>query len=251
MRSLRASLLCLCLVAVGALPELEAKPPEAPPPAPAPSQPFTAPLPPRESLPKSSATRLANLSPGQCSAELRRRGIKSKRAGRAAPGVATPLRLDAVLRGVRFVTPGQKSVYGILDCRLALALDELAQVLAQRGVVEVHVDNMYRPKAKLPGRHKPSQHSYGLAVDIYGFTLDSGKKLEVEADWQGDIGSPPCGPDSCVQGDRDESVTLRNVFCDVARSGVFHHLLTPSYDAAHKNHLHLDIKRGSRELLVK
>jgi hypothetical protein len=251
MRSPRASVLCLCLVALGWLPELEAKPPEPPAQAPAPPQPFTAPLPPRESLPKSSATRLARLSPGQCKAELLKRGIKSKPAGRASPGVAAPLRLDGPLRGVRFVTPGKKSVYGILDCRLALALDQLGELLAQRGVAEVHVDNMYRPKAKLPGRRKPSQHSYGLAVDIYGFALTSGQKLEVEADWQGDLGTPPCGPDSRVTDPRDGAVTLRNLFCDVARSGLFHHLLTPSYDLAHKNHLHLDIKRDSHELLVK
>src|SRR5262245_47262640 len=141
MRSLRASLIGVCLVAL--VPELEAKPPEL--------EPYDAPLPPR-ALPKSRATLLANLSPAQCGAELRKRGVKTLRAGRAAPGVATPLRLDTVLHGVRFVTPGPKSPYGILDCRLALALDELAPILAQRGVTQVHVDNMYRPKAKLPGQ---------------------------------------------------------------------------------------------------
>ena len=54
-----------------------------------------------------------------------------------------------------------------------------------------------------------------------------------------------------VQEACDEAVSLRNLFCDVARSGLFHHLLTPSYDLAHKNHLHLDIKRDSKDLLVK
>jgi hypothetical protein len=244
MRSLRASLPCLCLAIVAGLPELKAQSPQAP-------APYSAPLPPPTIMPKSSATRLASLSPAQCRAELRKRGIKSKRAGKAAPGVASPLRLDAPLRGVRFVTPGRKSVYGILDCRLALTLDELGALLAQRGVVQVRVDNMYRPKAKLPGRRKPSQHSHGLAIDIYGFELASGKKLDVEADWQGELGTPPCGPESRLREPRDEAITLRNLFCEVARSGLFHHLLTPSYDLAHKNHLHLDIKRDCRDLLIK
>jgi hypothetical protein len=246
MRSLRASVLCLCLAVLAGMPALRADP--APP---ASIRPFSDPLPAAHALPKSSATRLASLSPAQCNAELKKRGIKSKRPGRPAPGVASPLRLDTSLSGVRYVTPGKKSVYGILDCRLALALDELSLLLARHDVTEVNVDNMYRPKAKLPGRRKPSQHSYGLAVDIYGFELTSGQKLVVEADWQGDLGIPPCGPDSRVTAARAESVALRNLFCEIARSGMFHHLLTPSYDLAHKNHLHLDIKRDSRELLVK
>jgi hypothetical protein len=245
MRSLRASLLCLGLAALLRLPALHAEP------APATVAPYTAPLPAAHSVPKSTATRLANLSTAQCSAELRKRGIKSKRAGKAAPGVASPLRLDAPLHGVRFVTPGQKSIYGILDCRLLLALDELAPRLAEQGVTEVRVDNMYRPHAKLPGQSKPSQHAYGLAVDIYGFTLTGGKRLEVEADWHGELGTPPCGPEGRLTEPVEASVTLRNLYCDVGRSGLFHHLLSPSYDLAHKNHLHFDIKRDSRELLIK
>jgi hypothetical protein len=187
--------------------------------------------------------------------ELKKRAIKRVSAGMVTPGVATPLRLGDPLHEVKFVTPGKKSVYGILDCRLALALDELAPLLAKRGVSAVRVDNMYRPKAKLPRtskRHrKPSQHSYGLAVDIYGFELANGTSLNVEDDWHGEIGTPPCGPDSRVNPPNDKSVTLRNLVCEVARAGLFHHLLSPSYDRAHKNHLHWDIKRDSRDLLVK
>jgi hypothetical protein len=250
MLRVRAGVLALCLAALVALPEPHAEPAVAVPTVSL-AQPFTAPLPARETMPKSSATRFASLSSTQCRAELRKRGIKSKGPGKPAPGVASPLRLDGPLHGVRFVAPGAKSVYGILDCRLALVLGELAPLLARHGVVGVRVDNMYRPKAKLPGRHKPSQHSYGLAVDIYGFELAGGKVLEIESDWHGALGSPPCGPESRLTETSDDAVVLRNLFCEVARAGLFHHLLTPSYDLAHENHLHLDIKRDSRELLVK
>jgi hypothetical protein len=40
------------------------------------------------------------------------------------------------------------------------------------------------------------------------------------------------------------------VICDVARSGLFHHILTPNHDAAHKNHFHLDIARGARQRII-
>ncbi len=213
--------------------------------------PFNAALPGRELALRGLASKFASLTSGQCRAELARRKIATSRPRKAASGVAAPLRLDGPLHGVRFVAPGPKSVYGTLDCRLALALDELAALLAQRGVALVRVDNMYRPKAHLPGQRKPSQHAYGLAIDIVGFELASGESLEVERDWHGELGPAPCGPSARLTQPVDAAVNLRNLVCEVARSGIFHHLLTPSYDAAHKNHVHFDIKRDAKEILVK
>jgi hypothetical protein len=192
--------------------------------------------------------RIANASPGQCREEVRRRKLAVTLLGGGVAGVAAAVRLSGELSGVRFVGPGRKSVYGILDCRLAVVLDELAKLLAPRGVVAVHVDNFYRPRSRLPGRRKKSQHAYGLAIDIYGFTLADGTTLVVERDFHGTIGSTPCGPDA----DRGphgkpQAVTLRNLTCAIAQSRLFNHLLTPGYDRAHSNHLHADIQRGAKE----
>ena len=38
--------------------------------------------------------------------------------------------------------------------------------------------------------------------------------------------------------------------CAVAREGIFHYLLTPNFNVAHRNHLHLDIKRGLKEWTI-
>jgi hypothetical protein len=46
------------------------------------------------------------------------------------------------------------------------------------------------------GRRKPSQHSYGHAIDIVSMTLADGRVLVVEDDWRGTIGDKPCGPES-------------------------------------------------------
>ena len=194
---------------------------------------------------------MAKLTPGQCRAELRKRKLKTKPPRRAAPGVATPLRISGPLQGVEFLAPGARSVYGTLDCRLVLALDELAHVLERHGVVKVQVDNLYRPRAHLPGRRKRSQHAYGLAVDVRGFELSDGRQLVVARDWSGPIASAPCGPASTLAVDSGEAVTLRNIICDVVRQGVFHHVLTPSYDAAHSDHVHLDIQRDARAIIVR
>lgn len=191
--------------------------------------------------PHAAATRLASLSPAQCRNELTRRRIETKPARGAHPGIATPLRLVGPLQGIRFRAPGERSVYGILDCRLLLALDDFARVLADAGVVEVHVDNYYRPHAHLPGRRdKPSQHAYGLAADIEAFTLRDGRTLRVEQDWHAEL-----GPEPCADGNESaESPTLRRLVCSALQRGLFSHVLTPNTDAAHQNHLHFDIARA-------
>lgn len=163
--------------------------------------------------------------------------------------MGAPLRFAGPFHGVKFVAPGSK--YGVFDCRLALALDDMAKLLVSHGVAEVHVDNSYRPKARLPGKKKASQHAHGLAVDIVAFKLSDGRKLSIEETWYGERGKPPCGPDAVITQPSEEASILRSLVCEVARQQIFHHLLTPNYDAAHRNHLHFDIKRGARSLVVR
>lgn len=195
------------------------------------------------------ASRWASLSGPQCWAELGRRKLGVARTKGAANGVSLPVRVTGPIQGVRFVTPGKKSPYGILDCRLALVLPDLAVVLRRHDVVEVQVDNMYRPRAHLPGRKKPSQHSYGLAIDLTHLKRADGTVLEVARDFQGAIGEPVCGQSARAELS-PEAAALRNLICDVARAGLFHHILTPNHDAAHRDHFHLDIARGARQRII-
>lgn len=227
-------------------------PPPAPsPPAPAPavaatpqSYPFEQPLPGPHLAPSAPAMLSANLSPARCNARRRAAGLAVAPAHIAAPGVATPLRITGRIGGVRFVTPRAPSPYGVLDCRLALALGELATVLARHGVIAVYVDNFYRPHAHLPGKRKASQHAYGLAVDLMGVTLSDGTTLRVADDWHGAIGRPTCGPGSAPTPATPGALALREIVCDVARAGIFHHMLTPDFNPAHHSHFHFDIARG-------
>ncbi len=217
---------------------------------PEPQHAFQTPLPPRELARDAPAVGAANLSPSACLAELRKRKLAVERDGGTASGIATPVRITGPLRDVRFVAPGKKSVYGKLDCRLALVLDELAGVLARHGVASVRVDNLYRPKAKLPGRRTSSQHRYGLAADIVSFELADGTELSLERDWHGERGTAPCGPEARLLEPSAASVALRDLVCDIARSGLFHHILTPSYNDAHRDHVHMDIKRGAKRSII-
>ncbi len=190
------------------------------------------------------AREIASLSPRACRDRVRAAKLPVKLAG-GAPGVAAPMRLDGRLHGVTFRGPGAKSKHSIMDCRLVLALEAFAKVLATHGVTDVHYGNTYRPKARFGGQRgrTPSQHAYALAIDIVRFDLRDGTVLRVEEDYHGDLGKPSCGPDAAMSERTPASILFRNIVCDVARAGVFHHMLTPNHDAAHRTHFHFDVQR--------
>jgi len=197
--------------------------------------------------------RFANLAPWECRQLLARRKLPVARASLPALGVATPLRLTGPLGAVNFRTPGKKSPYGILDCRLVLLLEALAPHLERMSVVEVQVDNLYRPGSYLKGRRKrvPSQHAHGLALDITRFTLADGTKLDVERDFHGQLSAPVCGPEAVLLEPSRPAILLRNIVCELGRLGAFNYFLTPNYDQPHRNHLHADIKRKCGDHVVK
>ncbi|MGE5266644.1 MAG: extensin family protein [Deltaproteobacteria bacterium] len=74
-----------------------------------------------------------------------------------------------------------------------------------------------------------SQHATANAIDISGFTLESGKQISILRDWQGD---------------KPEARFLKEVHRRACR--YFRVALGPEYNAAHKNHFHLDRGAFSR-----
>jgi hypothetical protein len=75
----------------------------------------------------------------------------------------------------------------------------------------------------IAGESNWSEHATADAIDIAGFRLANGKRITVAADWKG------TGPEA--------------TFLHEARNGackLFATTLSPDYNAAHWNHLHLD-----------
>ena len=143
--------------------------------------------------------------------------------------VPTPVRVTAA--GVRLSRPAAMS------CFLAARLDEFERGALQRAAMNdlghpvVRIDHLgaYSCRANT-GRHDQlSEHSYGLAIDISGFRLSDGETVSVEHDW-----SRP-GP---------KGTFLHHVAR--AACGYFSVVLTPSSNADHFNHFHLDL--GPRRL---
>ncbi len=213
-------------------------------------QPFHQPLPPFALPADSLAVKHANLSPSACRQEVARRKLPVKRDGRPTPGVATALRFTGPLNGVRFLTAGWKSPFGVMDCRLVLAFEAMADVLHEHGVAQVNVGTMYRRGSKLQSR-KPSQYAHALAADIVGFRLEDGRELVIERDFAGELGAPVCGPETRLSEPTAEAVALRNLVCDLARRQLFHYMLTPNYDGAHHDHLHVDIIRNGKRGVIR
>ena len=76
----------------------------------------------------------------------------------------------------------------------------------------------------IAGSQRPSQHSYANALDMVGFRLRDGQHISVLRDWPG-------------QGDKARFLRLvQEAACDS-----FNVTLGPEYNAAHRDHFHVDM----------
>lgn len=172
---------------------------------------------------------------------LRAEGIRFRMVSKAlAQGVHWPIRLTGPVAGVTFEPGDPDEKFAVLDCRLALALHAWAGDLRRAGVRRVGYYSMYRPFARIGGGSRVSGHAHGMAIDAARFTLQNGAVLNVLEDWEGrDRGDAPCPPRA------DESSggrLLRKITCSAADRNLFQVVLTPHYNSAHNNHVHLEIK---------
>jgi hypothetical protein len=212
-------------------------------------------VPPRDVAERTLAFRYANLGDAEVIAELERRGIAWTPASPPLPGVRTPIRLAGPLRGIRIHStlpePERKnSPFEILDARLALALDDFCALLARHDVVEIVHYTMYRPPGELPpDLYKQIRHPAGLAIDLGAVRKADGRWLAIGPHWPSDIGAKTCGEGAREHWSR-AGREIVSIACEAADLGIFHFILTPHFDAAHADHLHLEIKPDTRWFLV-
>jgi hypothetical protein len=198
----------------------------------------------------SIAYRYANLDNERAYAELDRRAVRYRRMTDPVPGVRAPIRLLGPLRGVLIhsVLPEAEraaSAYEILDARLALALYDFCLILSHHDVVEVVHFTMYRPPQQNPEdpEHPQTRHPGGLAIDLRAMRKADGTWLSVGPHWEGSIGAKTCGAGARKLIPR-RARELRSILCEANDQRLFHYMLSPHFDEAHDDHMHLEIKPG-------
>lgn len=204
------------------------------------------------------AVKYASLDQNACEAELTRRSVPFVPVPDAR-GVLAPVRLTGPLHGVtyRSTLPEKQrasSPWEILDCRLVLALDDFAELLARHDVREVVHFSVYRPppvRGWIEGM-LGKRHSGALAIDAGRFIRNDGTTLDVDAHFGGRPaqGNKPCGPKAAAPAKSAEGQALRAIVCESAEKHLFNVALTPFYNKAHKNHLHLEVTPGVKWFLI-
>ncbi|HEX8790272.1 MAG TPA: extensin family protein [Polyangiaceae bacterium] len=201
------------------------------------------------------AVQYGEMDRATCEAELGRRGVPFAPVDEAR-GVLAPVRLTGPLHGVTFRTglPASQrasSPWEIVDCRLALALDDFAVQLEAHDIVTVIHLSIYRPpSSRWPDDKLASRHPGGLAMDAATFVKKDGTELEVQRDFHGRIGAKTCGAGAGPHPATPQANELRSIVCDAADARLFNVLLTPDYNWPHRNHFHLEVTAGAKWFVV-
>jgi hypothetical protein len=167
-------------------------------------------------------------------------------AGPAMPGVAEPVTMTSPINGVAYRYSGnamqRKSLYG--DCELMKSLAEAAPIVRAHGVTEIVDFGVYNyrciDQTKTPPNCTMSQHAYAKAIDIAELVTSDGMRYSVNDDWVIDS-TATCTADTS----NTKDAFLHEVICDLKAARVWNIVLTPNYNAAHRNHFHVDLTNDS------
>lgn len=187
------------------------------------------------------AVRYARMDRARCLEEAKARQLPFEPVAKH-PGVANPVALTGAIRGVRFVRVYEphSAPERVMDCSLLLALDDLATVASDQGIAEVRYSSIHRKRGRRGGRG----HSVGTAIDVNEFVRTDGEILNVLHDFEKHrIGAKTCG-DGAVQPKSEKARQFRDLVCALDEAASFNLVLTPHYDYRHRNHLHLEVRRG-------
>ncbi|MCB1443985.1 MAG: extensin family protein [Methyloceanibacter sp.] len=149
--------------------------------------------------------------------------------GQSACSIAAPLRVSATQGGRVQVSPP-----ALIGCPMTVALSRWVENSVQRAafrqfqqpVVEIKQISSYSCRGRnSKSTGKLSEHSFGNALDVAGFTLADGQQITVVKGWW--------------RGSAREKAFLREAFAGACRD--FYTVLGPGSDRQHYNHFHVDL----------
>ncbi|MGZ9707631.1 extensin-like domain-containing protein [Pseudomonas sp. GNP013] len=170
--------------------------------------------------------------PALCDQVLQTSGLRVSHQADSPADIACPLRNVLRVQGAQVTL----SSSFLASCPLAVAfalferhsLQPAAQAVFGQAVTRVdHLGSFACRNVYNRADGRLSQHASANAVDIAGFRLADGRRISVLKDWPG-------------EGDSARFLRhVRDSACDD-----FNVVLSPDYNAAHRNHFHLDMGRG-------
>ena len=164
--------------------------------------------------------------------------------GPANQGVADPVTVATPINGMPFRYLGNTAVRPrfFMDCTLARSLVRAAPHWRSRGIVEVQDIGVYNYRCIGTGTPPNcpsgmSQHAYAKAIDLARFVHADGTTYTLETDWVIDPSTEPTCTAATEAGKDD---WLHRVICALKADAVWNIALTPNYNAAHRDHFHLE-----------
>lgn len=185
-------------------------------------------------------TEIYSLNKGQCNFILREYDVEFESLT-DIDDVDMPVKLKSDVGGIKYSHIDKSDKFSIMDCRLVVALAGWAPVLNKYKVKEIVHMRAYSPKARVGGGTKVSGHSYALALDVARLIFKDSKELSIKEDWTDHRKVEPC----TAQESSNETLSgkmLRSITCDTANANLFSVILTPHYNRAHYDHLHMEIE---------
>jgi len=184
----------------------------------------------------------------QCHRMLRQQKVKFSAL---APtwGIKYPVKIHSTIGGVRYRHRSNHATYSIMDCRLAVSLHGWSKILKQYGVYEVVHMRIYSPGATVRKTGKLSGHSWGLAIDVAQFKSRQYGELNVKYDWS----DQRRNISPCIKSPKSSQALrlLRAIVCQTANRQLFAMILTPHYNRAHHDHLHIELSPRLRKLVLR
>ena len=180
----------------------------------------------------SAAPARADDKRASCYAELEARQVTFKKTKQ--PGIANAVEVTGMLGGVEVA--GESAL--VIDCSLAVSLDEAGRYMRALGIARARFASAYS-RRNVRGTNHPSKHSYGLAIDVSGFSGPDLGAMKVDRDYEQGLGDAV----DCVGTPMTQAgAVLKVLQCQLVRSGLFHLVLSPDFDDAHHDHFHLEVR---------
>ncbi len=170
--------------------------------------------------------------------------------GPSNDGVADPVTVTTPINGMvhRYVSNTTPRATFFMDCSLARSLAQAAAIFRAHDVVEVADIGVYNYRC-IGGVGTPpdcpngiSQHAYAKAIDLAAFETSDGTTYTVETDWVID----PDTEDTCTAPtEAGKDAWLHTLICELKAANTWNIVLTPNYNADHRDHFHVDLTNGS------